>query len=341
MAPASACPRASASGRNANTRYDPAMRTVAALTHDGVANFELAVLEEVFGFHRPELGDIYRFMVCAPTAPVRTSAGFTIEKPHSLRQLAKADTVIVPSWEPDREPPAETLAALRSAYQRGARVMSVCTGAFLLAAAGLLDGRRATTHWRYADDLARRYPQITVDPDVLYVDEGQVLTSAGTAAGIDLCLHVVRRDYGADVANAIARRMVVPPHRDAGQAQYVDVPIPCECDDDAMTRALAWMVENLDQPLTVDDVAQQFLFSPRTFARRFRQSTGTTPYKWLQSQRILHAQRLLETTDDPVELVAARAGFGTAANLRQHFVAAVGTAPTTYRRTFDRAIRSA
>src|SRR3954451_290863 len=316
-------------------------RIVAAVVHDEVANFELAVLEEVFGYQRPELGDIYRFIVCAPQAPVRTSAGFLIDQPKSLRQLSHADTVVVPSWDPDREPPAKVIAALQAAHRRGARIMSVCTGAFLLAAAGLLDGRRATTHWRYAAELARRHPDVTVDPDVLYVDEGQVLTSAGTAAGIDLCLHVVRRDYGADVANAIARRMVVPPHRDGGQAQYVDVPIPCECDDDAMTRALAWMLENLDRPLTVDDVAQQFLFSPRTFARRFRQSTGTTLYKWLQSQRVLHAQRLLETTDDPVEQIAVGAGFGTAANLRQHFVAAVGTAPTTYRRTFDRAIRSA
>ncbi|MFL6239350.1 MAG: helix-turn-helix domain-containing protein [Actinomycetes bacterium] len=317
------------------------MLTVAAVTHDGVANFELAVLEEVFGYQRPELGELYRFIVCAPTAPVQTSAGFLIAKPLPLRQLRTADIVVVPSWEPDQQPLPEVLAALRAAYERGARVMSVCTGAFLLAAAGLLDGRRATTHWRYADELARRYPDIAVDPDVLYVDEGRVLTSAGTAAGIDLCLHVVRRDYGADVANSIARRMVVPPHRDGGQAQYVDVPIPSECDDDALSRALQWMVERLDQPITVDDVARQFLFSPRTFARRFRQVTGTTPYKWLQSQRILHAQRLLESTDDPIELVAVRAGFGTPANLRQHFVAAVGTSPTSYRRTFDRSVRSA
>lgn len=318
------------------------MRTVAAIVHDDVANFELAVLEEVFGYQRPELGELYRFLVCAPTAPVRTSAGFTIERPLPLRHLNKADTVVVPSWEPDREPPAEVLAALRSAYNRGARIMSVCTGAFLLAAAGLLDGRRATTHWRHAQVLAERHPSIEVDPDVLYVDEGQVLTSAGTAAGIDLCLHVVRRDYGANVANAIARRMVVPPHRDGGQAQFVDVPIPCECDDDALSQALEWMLANLDQAITVDDVARQFLFSSRTFARRFRQATGTTPHKWLQSQRILHAQRLLETTDHPIEQVAARSGFGTAANLRQHFVAAVGTPPLTYRRTFcDRAAQPA
>jgi AraC family transcriptional activator FtrA len=310
------------------------MRTVAALTHDGVANFELAVAQEVFGYQRPELGELYRFFVCAPAGPVRTSGGFTIDRPASLRQLINADTVIVPSWEPDHEPPAAVIRALQSAHKRGTRVMSVCTGAFLLAAAGLLDGRRATTHWRYADELARRYPEITVDPDVLYVDEGQVLTSAGTAAGIDLCLHVVRKDYGANVANAIARRMVVPPHRDGGQAQYVDVPIPCECDDDSLAQALTWMVAHLDEQLTVEDVARQFLFSPRTFARRFREATGTTPHKWLQSQRILHAQRLLETTEEPVEQVAARAGFGTAANLRQHFVTAVGTSPMNYRRTF-------
>ena len=317
------------------------MRTVGALVHDDVANFELAVIQEVFGYYRPEVGDIYQFLTFANAGPVRTSAGFTIDRPLPLRQLHKADTVIVPSWEPDREPPAETIAALRAAYKRGARIISVCTDAFLLAAAGLLDGKPATTHWRYADELARRYPGITVSPDVLYVDEGQVLTSAGTAAGIDLCLHVVRRDYGATVANRIARRMVVPPHRDGGQSQYVDVPIPCECDDDGLTSALTWMLENIDQPLTVDDVARQFLFSPRTFARRFRQATGTTPYKWLQSQRILHAQRLLESTDEPIEQIAARAGFGSAANLRQHFVTAVGTSPMAYRRTFARAVQPA
>jgi transcriptional regulator GlxA family with amidase domain len=317
------------------------MRTVAALVHDDVANFELAVIEEVFGYQRPELGELYRLVVCAPKAPVRTSAGFLIERPHSLRSLSRADLVVVPSWEPDRDPDPAVLSALRAAYNRGASVMSVCTGAFLLAAAGLLDGRRATTHWRYTDELARRYPQISVNPDVLYVDEGRVLTSAGTASGIDLSLHIVRRDYGADVANAIARRMVVPPHRDGGQAQYVNRPVPCECDDDSLTRALAWMVERLDQQLTVDDVAREFHFSPRTFARRFRQATGTTPHKWLQSQRVLHAQRLLETTDEPIETVAALAGFGTAANLRQQFAAAVGTSPTRYRQTFDRSARSA
>jgi transcriptional regulator GlxA family with amidase domain len=319
------------------------MHTVAALAYDGVANFELAVPQEVFGLDRPGLGSLYTFIVCAADpAPVRTSAGFTIDAAHSLRELAKADTVVVPSWEPDREPPAELIAALRKAYDRGARVMSVCTGAFLLAAAGLLDGRRATTHWAFAPELAARYPWVNVDADVLYVDEGRVLTSAGTAAGIDLCLHVVRQDYGASVANAIARRMVVPPHRDGGQAQYVDFPIPCECDDDSLSEALTWMLENLAEPLTVDDVARQFLFSPRTFARRFREATGTTPHKWLQSQRIVHAQQLLEKTDEPIEQIAVLAGFGSATNLRQHFFAAVGTSPSAYRRTFcDRTLQPA
>jgi transcriptional regulator GlxA family with amidase domain len=210
----------------------------------------------------------------------------------------------------------------------------VCTGAFILAAAGLLDGRTVTTHWAHADDLARQYPLVDVNPDVLYVDDGDILTSAGTAAGIDLCLHVVRQDFGAEIANSVARRMVVPPHRDGGQAQFVDEPLPDLASSDPFTETLVWIQEHLDQPISVEHLAQLAAMSPRTFARRFRATTGTTPHHWLIRQRVLLAQRLLETTDHSVELVASRCGFGTATNLRQHFQRLVCTTPNGYRRTF-------
>jgi transcriptional regulator GlxA family with amidase domain len=222
--------------------------------------------------------------------------------------------------------------ALRDVVARGGRVMSVCSGAFVLAAAGLLDGRRATTHWRYAAALAERYPRIDVDQNVLYVDAGPVLTSAGTAAGIDLCLHLVREEHGTAVANAVARRMVVPPHRDGGQAQYVEAPVPAPRRDD-LGDLLTWAVEHLDQPLSVESLAARALMSPRTFARRFRAATGTTPYAWLLHQRTLLAQRLLEAGHG-VEEVARRSGFGSAATLREHFARARGTSPSAYQRAF-------
>jgi transcriptional regulator GlxA family with amidase domain len=205
-----------------------------------------------------------------------------------------------------------------------------------LTAAGLLDGRRATTHWMHVDEMARRYPEVRLEPGVLYVDEGDVMTSAGTAAGIDLCLHVVRLDFGAEVANAVARRMVVPPHRDGGQAQYVEAPMPALAGSDLFSGTMAWMQEHLDEPMTVEDLAERAAMSPRTFARRFRATTGTTPLQWLLRQRVLLAQPLLETTDEPVELVAQRCGFGSAAGLRQHFRRALSTSPLVYRRAFRR-----
>ena len=218
-------------------------------------------------------------------------------------------------------------------------MMSFCSGAFVLAYAGVLDGRRASTHWMYADTMAARFPAVAVDRNVLYVDEGDVLTSAGTAAAIDLCLHVIRQDLGAEAANIVARRMVVPPHRDGGQAQFVQAPVPCCPADDPMARALDWAVEHLDEPLSVAKMARHAAMSPRTFARRFRDVTGTTPHQWLLRQRVLHAQRLLETTDEPVERIAARCGFSSAAVLREHFTRIAGTSPLTYRRTFQ--VRSA
>jgi transcriptional regulator GlxA family with amidase domain len=309
------------------------------LITDGVAPFELAVACEVFGLKRPEIVDPwpYEFFVCSPDAPrVRTNMGFAIDGVRSLAALHRAETIIVPAWTGDASlrPPDSMTVALQRAYRRGARLLSVCSGAFALAHAGLLDGRRATTHWMYTERLARGFPLVAVDPDVLYVDEGQILTSAGTAAGIDLCLHVVRLDHGAEVANAVARRMVVPPHRDGGQAQFVEAPIAADDGSDPLAATLDWALEHLHEPLTVDVLARRALLSPRTFARRFRAVTGTTPLQWLLRQRILFAQRLLETTELPVEIVADRCGFGSAAVLRTHFKRLLDTSPMQYRRMF-------
>lgn len=259
------------------------------------------------------------------------------EAPYSLSKLREAQTIVVPAWpDIDETPPAALLEALRRGYGRGARIASLCSGAFILAAAGLLEGRRATTHWMYAETLAKRFPNVEVDPSVLYIDEGQVLTSAGTAAGIDLCLHLVRIDYGAEVANVFARRMVVPPHRDGGQAQYVQAPMPASPDKGLLTETLAWAHANLAEPLTVAAMAQRACMSTRTFARRFREVTGTTPLRWVLNQRILAAQRQLETTEAPVDWIAQECGFGTGATFRLHFKRVVGVSPTDYRKAFRR-----
>ncbi len=318
-----------------------APHTVAAVITHGVSAFELSVAVEVFGLDRSELVDPwYRLMVCAAVEPpVRTkgSAGFTIDTPYRLADLEQADTIVVPMWSPTELPSAELADALRAAHARGARVLSFCSGAFLLAHVGLLDGRRATTHWIYAEQLAREFPAIDVEPDVLYVVDGRVMTSAGTAAAIDLCLHLVRTDHGADVANAVARRMVVPPHRDGGQAQYIQAPVPtCADEMDPFRETLDWALEHLDEQLTVEVLARRAATSPRTFARRFVASMGTTPLQWLLRQRVLLAQRLLETTDEPIERLATTCGFGTAAGMRIHFQRLVGTNPTSYRRAFRR-----
>jgi AraC family transcriptional regulator, transcriptional activator FtrA len=312
---------------------------VAAIVGSEVAAFELGVAHEVFGLDRSEYADPwYELRVVAAFGnPVPVSGGgWSVVTPWTLDDVADADTVIVPVW-PDRDEPAphNLLEALRSVHERGGRLVSVCTGAFLLAQTGLLDGRRATTHWMWAGELSRAYPHVDVDPDVLFVDAGDgIYTSAGTAAGIDLCLHLVRLDHGADVANKVARRMVVPPQRDGGQAQFVDAPVPATPDDDVIGRTLDWAAGHLDEPLSVDDLARRALLSPRTFARRFRAVTGTTPMQWLQRQRVFHAQRLLETTELPIELVAQRCGFGTATSFRAHFRRVAGTSPALYRRMF-------
>ena len=313
------------------------MHTVAVVVYDRVAVFEMGVPCEVFGIDRSAMGlPNYRVLVCAAEpGPLTTAMGYGIQPRHGLGSMSQADTIVVPSWRDVREtPPEPLLRALRSAYRRGARIASLCAGAFVLAHAGLLDGRRATTHWMYSDALAARFPQVDVDPTVLYVDEGSILTSAGTASGIDLCLHMVRKDHGAEVANAFARRMVVPPHRDGGQAQFVQTPMAAPSDRNHLAATLEWALEHLDEPLTVEQLAAHAHRSPRTFARHFRAETGTTPLRWLLAQRIVAAQRMLETTDEPVAEVAIGCGFGSSAALRMHFGRVLGTSPASYRRTF-------
>ncbi|MDN0195656.1 helix-turn-helix domain-containing protein [Streptomyces sp. S.PNR 29] len=314
------------------------LRNVAAVLLDGVHPFELGVVCEVFGLDRSDDGlPVYDFGVVSAEGRTLSThvAGFTVSTPYGLDRLEEADLIAVPASDANlsRDYPPELLAALRRAVERGTRVLSVCSGVFVLGAAGLLDGRRCAGHWRHAELLARRFPRAIVEPDVLYVDEDPVITSAGTAAGIDACLHIVRKEQGPEVANGIARRMVVPPHRDGGQAQFIERPLPrSSCD--TIGGVLAWMDQHLDQEVTVEQLAARAHMSPRTFARRFQQETGTTPYRWILRQRVLLAQRLLEATDETVDAIAGRTGFGTAAALRHQFVRAVGTTPNAYRRAF-------
>lgn len=319
--------------RNATPHTLPDMTTVALAVTDGMLHFELALACEVFGagVSGPD-GSWYRLSICGP-GTVRAGR-FRLEPDHGLDRLAGADTVIVPGWaDIDRDPPAALVDAVRAAHEAGARVASLCTGAFVLAAAGLLDGRRATTHWAHTGELARRHPRVRVDPDVLYVDEGKVLTSAGKAAAMDLCLHLVRLDHGSSVANTLARRLVVPPHRDGGQAQFVTTPVPAP-DNHPLAALFPWVMQRLDRPLTVEDLARRAGMSSRNLGRHFKSVTGTSPLKWLLTQRIRHAQVLLETTDDTVDAIATATGMGTATTLRRHFHRTVGVPPDAYRRTF-------
>jgi transcriptional regulator GlxA family with amidase domain len=316
---------------------EPMAHRVAAVANDGVLTFDLAVPCEVFGWDRSYLGvEWYDFKVCAADPPpLRTSTGFWIGTEYGLEDVVSADTIIIPGWsDPDHDPSRELIDVLRSAYQRGARIASICVGAFVLGAAGLLDGRPCTTHWAYANLLEQRYPSARIDPNVLYIDDGQILTSAGTAAGMDLCLHLVRKDHGTEVDNGVARRVVMPPHRDGGQAQYIDHPVPADPDDEALRATCSWALEHLYEPLDVDVLARRSSMSARTFARRFKAATGTTPGEWVLQQRLALAQRMLETTEHGIDRIAHEAGFGSATTLRHHFQQRFHTAPRAYRRTF-------
>jgi AraC family transcriptional activator FtrA len=314
---------------------------VATAVYDGLAMLEFGIATEVFGLARPEMGpDWYEFLACSvEDGPLRSESGITVTAPHGLDELATADTIVIPGWRwHDHAAPLPPFVdAVRSAHARGARIVTLCTGVFVPAAAGLLDARPATTHWLYMEELMRLHPSIDVQRNVLWVDNGDVLTSAGSAAGMDLCLHVVACDHGTAAANSVARRAVVPPHRSGGQAQYVETPVPDLDDTIPLHDVLAWMDGHLAEPMTVRDLARRAALSPRTFARRFRGATGTTPNRWLLERRLRAAQDLLETTCASVDRVAAATGFGSGENLRHHFRAQLGTSPTAYRSTFTRA----
>lgn len=312
--------------------------TVAVLLFSGAPIFESSIPLSVFGVDRQDAGvPRYRLLVCAgEEGPLTTTGGLTLTAPYGLEALSRAGTIVVPAWRSiSQPPPVEAIAALRKAHHEGARIIGLCTGAFVLAAAGLLDGRPATTHWMYAPTLAKRYPRVHVDPRELFVDDVDVLTSAGTAAGIDLCLHVVRSDHGAEAANALARRLVVPNRRGGGgQAQYIDQSLPEEIGNDPLAEVVTWALENLNQQFDVEVLAARAYMSRRTFDRRFRTLTGSAPLQWLITQRVLQAQRLLETSDLSVDDVARRCGFRSPVALRGHFRRQLGVSPAAYRTTF-------
>ncbi|MFJ9445855.1 helix-turn-helix domain-containing protein [Kitasatospora sp. NPDC101235] len=321
---------------------------VAVYAFPGMAPFELGVVVEVFGLARPELTGLlaapwYGLKVCAdrPGTPLDAVGGFALTARHGLDELAAADTVVVPGVPNafDCEVSPALVEALRTAHGRGARIVSICSGAFALAAAGLLDGREATTHWRYAELLQQRYPAVRVDPDVLYVDNGDVLTSAGSAAGIDLCLHLVRRDHGARVANTVARRFVVAPHRDGGQAQFVEAAVrPVEAEDDGIARSMQWALDHLSSPLAVSQLARAARMSDRSYLRHFTARNGTSPMRWVVTQRIAASLALLESPEGTVEEIATAVGFENAAAFRHHFGRVMRTSPTAYRRSFGRGV---
>jgi len=311
------------------------LKTVSTLVLDGMAVFEFGVVCEVFGIDRSADGvPNFDFKVCGPRPgePLRTSVGATLTPDHGLDDLAGADLVAIPANGMGPYPP-EVLEAVRAAADAGSIILTVCSGAFLAGAAGLLDGRPCTTHWMHADELQRRFPTAKVDRNVLYVDDGNLVTSAGTAAGVDACLHLVRRELGSEVTNKIARRMVVPPHRDGGQRQYIDQPVPVRCSD-RFAPHLDWILANLDKPHTVASLAARAHMSARTFARRFVEETGRTPMQWVTDQRVLYARTLLEETDLDIDRIAERSGFGTATLLRHHFRRIIGVTPSDYGRRF-------
>ena len=321
--------------KRSKSRSEGGQRTVAVLAYDGVNAFELGLAVEVFGLS--DMGpDWYRVVVCSerPGHPLTANNGLKVIADSGMGALARADTIIVPgSLDILESPPATLLDALRRAHQRGARIASICAGAFILAAAGLLDGRRATAHWAHTETLARRYPRVQVDADVLYVDDGDIMSSAGRAAGLDLCLHIVRHDHGTEIANQVARRLVIAPHREGGQAQYIPQPVP-RSEGDALASVFAWAQHHLDRDLTIASLAAKARMSRRTFIRRFEDATGTSPGEWVVQARVSKARELLEATQIPIENVATETGFGSADAMRHHFRERLGTSPAHYRATF-------
>jgi AraC family transcriptional activator FtrA len=311
---------------------------VTALAYDGLSPFELAIAAEVFGLERPELEAPwwYEFEVCAEQpGQLRTLGAFDLVVAHGLERLASADTVIVPACpDPHGDPSPRLIDALRTAHSRGARIVSICSGAFTLAGAGLLDGRTATTHWLHAPLLARRYPRVAVLPDVLYLDHGDIATSAGTAAGIDLCLHLVRADHGMEIANRLARRLVVAAHRDGGQAQFVERAVPPEISDPAIVEAIEHIREHLDERLTLRRLAARVHLSPRQFSRRFSAATGSSPGDWTLRERLEAGRALLERESDGIEDIARRVGLPNSSGFRRHFREIYGVPPAKYRQTY-------
>lgn len=310
---------------------------VAVLLFSGGPIFESSIPLSVFGIDRQDAGvPRYRLLVCGgEEGPLRTTGGLELTTPYGLEAISRAGTVVVPAWRSiTSPPPPEALEALRRAHEEGARIVGLCTGAFVLAAAGLLDGRPATTHWMYAPTLAKRYPSVHVDPRELFVDDGDVLTSAGTAAGIDLCLHIVRTDHGTEAAGALARRLVVPPRRSGGQERYLDRSLPEEIGSDPLAEVVSWALEHLHEQFDVETLAARAYMSRRTFDRRFRSLTGSAPLQWLITQRVLQAQRLLETSDYSVDEVAGRCGFRSPVALRGHFRRQLGSSPAAYRAAY-------
>ncbi len=310
-----------------------------ALAYEDLCIFEFSIAVEVFGLDRPELGsDWYRFAVCAAErGPLSAIGGVRILVDGGLELLETADIVVVPGWRsPATSVPEETSAAIRRTHSRGARIVSICSGVFVLAAAGLLKRRRATTHWRHIPALMEAHPDIEVDPNVIYIDEGDVLTSAGAAAGIDVCLHIVRRDYGSEIANKVARRLVVPPHREGGQAQFIERPIPSIREGARLGPLIERMRSRLNKSHTIESLADEAGMSVRTFVRRFKATTGLSPGAWLLAERLAYAQTLLENAELPIDDIAAACGFGSTATLRHHFRERLGTTPSAYRATFTR-----
>jgi AraC family transcriptional activator FtrA len=320
----------------AKKRHRDKRHRVVALAYDNLCTFEFGCTVELFDLNRPELGVTwYDFAVCSvERGTLRAAGGIEVRVPNSIALIDKADTIVIPGWrDADELPSPALLKKIRAAYERGARFCTICSGVFVLAAAGILDGKTVTTHWRYTDKLKQRYPTVNVEPNALYVDEGQILTSAGSAAGLDMLIHLVRRDYGARVANMVAQRLVIPPHREGGQAQYLPRPIPTD-ERNRLSKLLDWARGHLAQDHTLKSLARRASMSPRTLQRQFRETVGLAPYDWLVRERVALAKDLLQASKHSMTRVAETVGFKSQETFRRHFRRIAGTSPAMYRRQF-------